>query len=322
MDLLQRAIEVFEIEIETLKSIQSTLDKSILEVINYINNATGKVILIGIGKSGHISRKIAATMSSMGTPSFYVHPGEACHGDLGMIEGEDIVILISNSGETEEVINLLPSIRKIGAKIISISSDHKSTLAKNADYSVEIKVSKEACYMNIAPTSSTTAVLVYGDALAICLAEQKGFKKDDFGVFHPKGSIGRRLLTRVSDLMSSNDKNPIVYFDDSLHEVLSIMSNKASGIVNVVDYDNKLKGIITGGDLIRFIEKNSYSKSKKASELMNNNPVTIKADLLAITALEQIRKSTKKLVVLPVVDDDGICVGTISVNDLVRANLE
>ena len=320
MDIISRAKEVIDIEIEALQAMKESLEESITHVIKLIREAKGKVIIIGMGKSGHVGHKIAATLSSMGTSCFFVHPAEACHGDLGMVQANDVVIMISNSGETDEILNLLPSLRRIGVKLISITSSHDSTLAKNVDYSVKIKVPREACYMNIAPTSSTTAVLVYGDALAVCLAESNEFTKDNFGLFHPKGNIGKKLLTRVSDLMSSGEKNPIVKEEDTLHEVLAVMSNKAFGLVNVIDETCRLKGIITAGDLIRYIEKNSYEKEKKAKDIMNQNPITVKADLLAVTALEQIHNSYKKLVVLPVVDDDGICLGTLGVNDLLNLN--
>lgn len=321
MNSIERARNVFDIEIEALKIIRDSLDEKFYEVVETIHNCTGKVVVTGMGKSGHIGRKIAATMSSLGTPAFFVHPGEAAHGDLGMVEKDDIILALSNSGETDEVIQLLPSIRKIGAKVISITSNFKSTLSKNSDISIIVKVEKEACMMNIAPTSSTTAVLVYGDALAVCLSELNNFKKEDFGVFHPKGTLGKRLLTKVSNIMHPKDENPIVNLDDSIHDVLVVMSNKAFGLVNVVDDNGFLKGIITAGDLIRNIEKDSSIIAEKAYKIMNSNPTTIQDDLLAVTAIGQIQNSSKKLVVLPVVNKDGMCVGTLSINDLVKEKI-
>lgn len=318
---IERAKNVFDIEIETLIDIKNSLDNSFQKFVDIIYNSSGKVIITGMGKSGHIGQKIAATMASLGTPSFFVHPGEAAHGDLGMIEKKDIVLMISNSGETQEVLQLLPSIRKIGAKILSITSNENSTLAKNSDYTAVIKVKKEACIMNIAPTSSTTAVLVYGDALAICLSEMKNFDKNKFGIFHPKGTIGKRLLLKVSDLMSSGNNNPVVKLNDSIYDVLKIMNEKSFGLVNIIDDDMNLKGIITSGDLIRAIEKDNNIFQKKAYEIMNENPITINEDLLAVTAIRKIQSSNNKLIVLPVVNSDYKSVGTLSVNKLIKENI-
>ena len=248
MDIIKQAKNVFDIEIEALEKTKSALDYNFEKILLMVVNCTGKVVLTGMGKSGHIASKIAATFSSLGTPAFFMHPAEALHGDLGMISENDIVIAISYSGESEEVTRLIPSIKLIGATLISITGNENSTLAKLSDITQTLPEFSEACYLGLAPTSSTTTVLCYGDALAVVASEMYGFNNANFGKFHPSGTLGKRLILKVKDLMSIGENNAIIGQDASLDEAVIQLSKKGLGIVSVVDESGDLTGVITDGE--------------------------------------------------------------------------
>jgi len=275
MSSIEKAKEVFNIESKAITDLSKNLDADFEEAVEAILNSNGKLIISGMGKSGIIGKKIAATMASTGTPSFFLHPGEAYHGDLGMIEKEDIVLLISNSGETDEVLKLIPFLKNQKNTIIAMSGKVDSTLAKNATYHLNVSVEKEACPLQLAPTSSTTATLVMGDALAIVLMELRGFKETDFAQFHPGGSLGRRLLTRVEDVMKKVDL-PLVEMDTPMKALVQKISSARLGLV-VVMCGETIEGIVTDGDIRRAMEsfQNNFFELG-ASDIMTKNPITIK----------------------------------------------
>lgn len=282
---IEYAKNVIQIELSELEKMSSRLDESFTEAVNLIINSQGRLVVVGMGKSGIIGKKISATFSSTGTPSYFVHPGEAFHGDLGIIQPLDILLLISNSGETEELIRLLPHLKE--NKIIGITGNKNSTLGKVADVVLDVSVEKEACQNNLAPTSSTTNTLVMGDALAIAVSSLLNFKPSDFARRHPGGSLGRRLLTKVKDMMISENL-PFCDVNDSLKEVVSIITGGRLGITLVVE-DNQLAGIITDGDIRRALDSYTTPLQVKASEIMSTNPRTISSERLFSEAEERMR---------------------------------
>lgn len=312
IDILEEGKKLFDVEIQAMEIVKNALDDKFVEIVKLICDCTGKVVITGMGKPGHIGTKIAATMSSLGTPSFFLHPAEAQHGDLGMLRDNDVVIAISFSGESEEVTRLIPNVKLIGAKLVGISGNENSTLIKNSDYSFVFPPFKEACAMNLAPTSSTTVALAFGDALAVCASRIYGFNEKNFALFHPAGSLGKKLVTKVADLMKFGDKNSVVEVGTSLKDAIVEMSNKALGIVNVVDGD-KLVGVFTDGDLRRALANSIDVYNISIDELMINNPKTTTSDIMAIEALKIM--NDKNISALPVVDD-GKLVGTIRINDI------
>lgn len=312
IDILEEGKKLFDVEIQAMEIVKKALDERFVEIVKLICDCTGKVVITGMGKPGHIGTKIAATMSSLGTPSFFLHPAEAQHGDLGMLRDNDVVIAISFSGESEEVTRLIPNVKLIGAKLVGISGNENSTLIKNSDYSFVFPPFKEACAMNLAPTSSTTVALAFGDALAVCASRIYGFNEKNFALFHPAGSLGKKLVTTVADLMKSDDKNSVVKVGTSLKDAIVEMSNKALGIVNVVDGD-KLVGVFTDGDLRRALANSIDVYNITIDELMIDNPKTTTSDIMAIEALKIM--NDKNISALPVVDS-GKLVGTIRINDI------
>ena len=319
MDELVEAKKVFDYEIKALEATKSSLDDTFLQIVDLIVKCTGKIVVTGMGKSGHIASKIAATLASLGSPSFCMHPAEAMHGDLGMISANDIVIAISYSGESEEIIKIIPNIKIIGAKLIGITGNEKSSLARASDLVQILPPFKEACVLGLAPTSSTTATLCYGDALAVVASEIYGFKKTDFGKFHPAGSLGKKVILHVSDLMSKGEDNPKVYKDALLMEAISVMSKKGLGVVSVVNVNDELIGIITDGDLRRLIEKHIDIYSVKVSEVMTVSPKNYLSDRLAVDALKYLKEN--KINNLPIVDDKKKLIGTITWQQIVRAGI-
>ena len=312
MNIIEKAKEVFKIESEAIANLANNLDTNFEKSIEAILVCKGKLIISGMGKSGIIGRKIAATMASTGTPSFFLHPAEAYHGDLGMIEKDDIVLLISNSGETDEVLKLIPFLREQKNIIIAMSSNHLSTLAKNSTYHLNIYVEKEACPLQLAPTSSTTATLVMGDALAITLMKLRDFKDSDFAQFHPGGSLGRKLLTRVEDVMKK-DNLPIVNKDSSIKDIIHTVSKARLGLAIVQDA-NSTVGIITDGDIRRAMEEFEDTFFKlKAEYLMTKNPKTIQKEAKLIDA--QNLMNDYKVNSLLVVDNNKLC-GVVQIYDL------
>ena len=312
MDIQHIAKEVFLIEAEAITNLVGNLTEDFDSTIEAILKCKGKFIISGMGKSGIIGKKIAATLASTGTPSFFLHPGEAYHGDLGMIEQDDMVLLLSNSGETDEVLKLIPFLKEQGNIIVAMSGNPLSTLAKNATYHLNISVKKEACPLQLAPTSSTTATLVMGDALAVTLMRLREFRESDFAQFHPGGSLGRRLLTRVEDVMRS-DKLPIVKKEDSIKELIGVMSHARLGLAIVVK-DDSIEGIVTDGDIRRAMESSEESFfSLKTEELMSSTPKVIegKAKLTEAQNLMTEAKVNSLLVV-----DNNRLIGVVQIYDL------
>ncbi|MEA1987327.1 MAG: KpsF/GutQ family sugar-phosphate isomerase [Candidatus Marinimicrobia bacterium] len=284
------AIKVFADEIDSLNNVIPRLDDNFENIVNEFMKCKGKIIVIGIGKSGHIGRKISSTLSSTGTPSYFLHPSEAIHGDLGVITSSDIVLIISNSGETNEIIKLIPSMKKLGVKIISFIGKANSTIGKKSDFVFDISVEKEACPMNLAPTSSSTVSLVVGDALAISLLEKKNFRKEDFALRHPGGILGKKLLLTVDDLMHKKKNIPLVNIDVSTKDLVMEMTSKKLGVVGILDKKNNLIGVVTDGDLRRGIEKYENIFKVSPEKLMITNPKIIEKNILSIDALEMMEK--------------------------------
>ncbi|MBZ7936388.1 KpsF/GutQ family sugar-phosphate isomerase [Campylobacter sp. B0100352/1] len=307
MEAIEIAKEVFKIEAESIFDLTSHLNEDFNQAIQFIIQAKGRCIVSGMGKSGHIGAKIAATLASTGTPSFFIHPGEALHGDLGMMTPEDVLIAISNSGETEELLKIIPVIKRRKITLIAMTGNLNSTLAKQADVCLDISVKKEACPLKLAPMSSTTATLVMGDALAAVLMKMKNFKPDDFALFHPGGSLGRKLLTKVKDLMVSKNL-PIVHPDTEFNDLVNVMTSGKLGLCVVIE-NEKLVGIITDGDLRRALKMSDKPRFDfKAKEIMSDNPKVIDADAMASEAEELMLKHKIKEIV---VGQEGKVVGII-----------
>jgi arabinose-5-phosphate isomerase len=283
--VLDRAKKVFEIEAESILKLQDRLDENFIQAVNMLLACSGKVIVIGIGKSGIIGRKIASTLACSGTPAFFLHPAEGIHGDIGMMSQEDVVLAISNSGETEEVLKVLPVVKRMGLPLIVLTGNAESVLARNGDVVLDIGVKEEACVLNLVPTASTAATMAMGDALAITVLERRGFKEEDFALLHPGGALGKKLLLRVEDLMHVKDAVPMVSQDDSMSIALIEMTSKRLGITGVCDSDGNFIGVITDGDLRRNLEKRSDVLAKKARDVMTLSPKTITKTALAATAL-------------------------------------
>lgn len=319
MDLIQYAKGVFDTEINALRQTQNIIDNTFENIIDLLVNSTGKIVLCGIGKSGHIARKIAATFSSLGTPSFFLHPAEALHGDLGMISSNDVVIFISNSGECLEIIHMLPSIKFIGAEIVAITAEPDSTLAKSCRFVQIMPKVKEGCGLNLAPTSSTTAVLAYGDALAVTLSAYHGFTEENFALFHPAGALGRKILIRVKDIMAKGNSIPVVYKGCKISDAVMEMSKKGLGVVAIVEKNGRLTGILTDGDLRRAIENKADMYYDKIDTVMTNNPKWIMKDILATEALQRLREES--LNNYPVVDESMNVIGIITWQMIIKSGI-
>lgn len=317
-DVLQKARRVFDIEIQSLQRLRDSLDESFVRAVELIRGCKGKVITTGVGKSGHVARKVASTLASTGTPAHYLHPAEALHGDLGVIDTGDVVLAFSNSGESPEVISLLPYIKLLGVPLIAITNNPKSTLARYADVHIFLAVEREACPLQLAPTSSSTASLVLGDALAMVLLELNGFTERDFALRHPAGSLGRKLR-RVSELCHTGDEVPIVKEDTPMREVIIEMTSKGFGATAVVNGEGKLVGIITDGDLRRFANRGGKFDESLARDVMTTNPKTARMEELAAEALK--RMEDYKITVLLVVDDKNKPIGIIHMHDILRAGV-
>jgi len=316
---LDLARKVLVIEADAVSALASRIDQSFLAALDLLLSCRGRVVVSGMGKSGHIARKIASTMASTGTPAFFVHPAEASHGDLGMITREDVVVALSYSGESDELLTIIPLIKRQGAKLIAITGNDASALAKEADVCLDARVSQEACPLNLAPTASTTAALALGDALAIALLDARGFGADDFARSHPGGSLGRRLLTHVSDVMRTGDDVPQVAENASLVDALREMSRKRMGMTAIVDRSRRVVGIFTDGDLRRALERSSDLRAVALLDVMTRNPRTIPAGKLAAEAVEMMERH--KINQLLVVDDKGGLAGALNMHDLFRAKV-
>ncbi len=313
------AKRVLQIERDALSGLVSKVGRNFERACKIILKSKGRVVVTGMGKPGFIAQKVSATLASTGTPSLFLHPAEALHGDLGRVMKEDVLIAFSNSGQTEEIVKLLPLIKKIGAKLISFTGNPGSLLARHSDVSIDVSVKKEACPMNLAPTASTTAMLAMGDALAVTLLEQKGFKAHDFAFYHPGGNIGKKLLLKVSDIMRKGASNPVVRENAKVKDALYKITNARAGSATVVDQKGKLKGIFTDGDLRRWLKDGEIILNFSVSRLMTRNPVTIGPDRLAAEALEILR--SKRIDEVPVIDSKRRPIGLLDVQDLLKAGL-
>lgn len=313
------AQQVLRMEADAILNLIPRVDEHFDAAVNLILACPGRVVLTGMGKSGIIAHKISATLASTGTPSFYLHPAEGIHGDLGMVTADDVVIALSNSGETGEVLNILPSLRRIGAKLIAMVGNPDSTLAKNSDVLLNVGVEKEACPLGLAPTSSTTAALAFGDALAMALMGKHHFTSKQFAVFHPGGSLGRRLLLTVGDIMHAGDENPLVPGTAKVQEALFVITDKGLGAVSVVDDSGRMIGLLTDGDIRRGLSKGIGFLERPVTELMTRDPKCITRGKLAAEALHVMEShKPKPITVLPVVDDEKQVIGLLHMTDLVR----
>ncbi len=317
-DYIGVANRVLDIESAAIKNLKGTLNKSFVEACEACENCKGKIIVMGLGKSGHIADKIAATFASTGTPAFFIHPSEAIHGDLGMIDKEDVVLILSNSGETEEIVSLIPMIKRMGITIIALTGNKKSKLSNEASVHVYVEVKEEACPMNLAPTASTTAALAMGDAIAVALLEKKGFTKEDFAKSHPGGSLGRKLLLSLGDIMHKDNEIPIVYETDKLASGLIEMSEKALGMTAVLNDNNELVGIFTDGDLRRTLENKIDIQSTYMKEVMKKDPYIMNEDTLAYNAVATLQEM--KITSLLIVKDKRL-IGALNIHDLFRAGV-
>ena len=322
MNILDQAASVLRQEAQAIEQLIETFDSSFVNAVNMILESKGRVICTGMGKSGHIATKIAATLASTGTPAFFLHPAEGVHGDLGMVTDNDVVLAFSNSGETGEIISILPSLRRIGAKLICVVGNADSTLAKNADIVLLAKVEREACPLNLAPTTSTTVALALGDALAICLLEQQHFTPENFAIFHPGGSLGRKLLLTVENIMHGGADNPVVHKGSTVRDALFVMTDKGLGATNVVNESGKLIGLVTDGDVRRGLDSGSNFLEWPVEDMMTKMPRTITQEKLAAEAMHMMEKNQPRpITVLPVVDQEGQCLGIVHITDLLRRGI-
>ena len=318
-DLISSALRTIEIEKNAIAELAAKIDDSFIAACNLILACSGRVVVTGMGKSGHIGKKIAATLASTGTPAMYVHPGEASHGDIGMITAHDVVIAISNSGSTSEVTLLLPVLKRKQIPLISLTGDPQSELAKAATVSLNVSVSEEACPLGLAPTSSTTAALVLGDALAMALLEARGFTRDDFAFSHPGGNLGRRLLVKVQDIMHAGTEIPCVSPDTSLIQALLEMSEKGFGMTTIVDANNEIIGVFTDGDLRRTIDAKHTIQDTLIKDVMSSNYKYVQAQALAAEAASLMQDSN--VYVLIVKNEKDELVGIVKMHDLLQANV-
>ena len=318
-ELLDLAREVLGIESRAVDQLRSRLDSEFAAACRLCIATPGRVVVTGMGKSGHISGKIAATLASTGTPAFFMHPAEAGHGDLGMITNQDLLLAVSYSGETEEIVTILPLVKRMGARLVSITGNSDSTLAKAADAHLNVAVTEEACPLNLAPTASTTATLAMGDALAVALLKHRGFTAEDFARSHPSGSLGKRLLLRVSDVMRSDDEIPMVRPDVRLRDGLMEMTQKGLGMTAVVDENQRILGIFTDGDLRRALDDGVDVHTTKMSNVMHTECKTTTANVLAAEAVHVLDEN--KITSLLVVDEDKRLIGALNIHDLFRAGI-
>lgn len=318
MDRLAEGKRVFDIEIAALEKTRDALDETYLKILDLITNCKGKVIITGMGKPGHIAAKLAATFASLGTPAFRLHPAEAMHGDLGMVSANDVVIAISFSGESDEIVRILPNIKMIGAKLVGLTGNPNSTLAQTSDVVQVLPKFVEACYLGLAPTSSTTAALCYGDSLAVVASGVYGFKDSNYALFHPAGSLGKKLILKVEDLMASGEKNAKVHINVPLKDAIIELSKKGLGAVTVVDDDDIILGIITDGDLRRQLEKGVDVYKLKVEDIMSRNPSIVEKNLLAIEALRILKE---KNISCLLVSETGKAIGTIRLQDIIGVGI-
>jgi len=317
--LKKLGLAVIETELDSIAALKPRINDDFAQACELMLACEGRVVVTGMGKSGHIGNKMAATLASTGTPAFFVHPGEASHGDLGMITGKDVVIALSNSGETGEILTIVPIIKRLGVPLISMTGKPQSTLAQEASINLDVGVDKEACPLGLAPTSSTTVALVMGDALAVALLEARGFTEEDFALSHPGGTLGRRLLLHVADIMHKDEEIPKVSERASLRDALVEMTHKKLGMTAIVDEHNKVLGIYTDGDLRRTLDKNIDVHSASIAEVMSRNCKTTHANILAAEVLKLM--DDHKINAILVVDDNNNLVGALNMHDLLQAGV-
>ncbi len=318
-ELRKTGLSVIGIEADAIRALASRVDESFVAACNHMLACSGRIVVTGMGKSGHIGSKIGATLASTGSPAFFVHPGEASHGDLGMITPADVVLALSNSGETKEIITILPLIKRMGAPLISMTGKPDSTLARAADVNLDVSVAQEACPLDLAPTASTTAALVMGDAVAIALLEARGFTAEDFALSHPGGSLGRRLLLHVRDIMHKDAAIPAVGMDAPVRDALIEMTAKGLGMTAVVDAEARAVGVFTDGDLRRCLDRDLNLRSARVTEVMTPGGQRIAPDRLAAEALNLMEE--KKINALLVVDEEQRLCGALNMHDLLRAGV-
>lgn len=318
-DYINEAKGVFDKEILALEKTKNSLDKDFETLLKLILNCEGKLIITGMGKPGHIGTKMSATFASLGTPSFFLHPAEALHGDLGMVEKKDVILIMSYSGESEEVVRLMPVLHEIGCKTVAITGKPNSTLAKECEYHFFFPEFEEACYMHLAPTSSTTALLVLGDALAVVASRARNYTKEDFGLHHPAGALGKKLLVKVKDVMHSDKQNATVLQGSTLRNAIVEMSSKGLSMVTVIDDDSNLIGIITDGDLRRMLEKGVDVYNEVVDNVMTNSPTWIDYRELAVNALQVM--TNKKITCMPVLDEEQKVIGSVLMQDIFKAGI-
>jgi arabinose-5-phosphate isomerase len=319
-EIIKKGKQVVRIEAESIAGLENSINDDFVKAVETILASTGRVVLTGMGKSGLIARKIVATLNSTGTPAIFLHPTDALHGDLGMVRKEDVVVLISKSGETEEISNLIPMFKRLSVTIIAMCGNVGSSLAKSCDIFLNINVKEEACPYDLAPTSSTTATLVMGDALSVALLEKRGFTEEDFAFLHPGGSLGKRLSLKIKEIMITGDKMPLVDEDTSLKDVIIEITSKRLGVTGVVNNAGLLTGIITDGDLRRLLEKTLDIKNLTANEVMTRNPKVMKEDYLASFALQQMENF--KITSLIITSDENKPIGIIHLHDLINLGLQ
>lgn len=318
-NIIKRAKDVLDIEAQAISNLKKNINKDFEKAVELVLYCKGRIVVSGVGKTGIIAQKLSATLSSTGTPSLFLHSAEAIHGDLGRVTKDDTVIILSYSGESEEIKKLLPILKKIGSKIISITGNTKSLMARYSDVVLDTAVKKEACPLGLAPTASTTAMLAMSDALAVCLLELKGFKEKDFAFFHPGGSLGRKLLLKVEDIMRKGNANPVVSENAKVSGVLVKITQARAGSASVVDKDGKLTGIFTDGDLRRHLEIDAGLSTREIKDVMTRKPAAVSPRMLAFEAIRILRE--KKIDELPVVDEKNRPVGLLDVQDLLKAGL-
>jgi sugar isomerase, kpsF/gutQ family len=315
----EKAKETLALEAAAVKKLTENVDEEFCRAVECVLGCTARIVVTGMGKSGHVGRKIAATLASTGTPSFFMHPAEAFHGDLGMVTDKDVVLAISNSGEVQEVVKILPVIHRIGATIIAMTGNRSSQLAEYSDYVIDIGHEPEACPLGLAPTTSTTATLAMGDAIAVAAMSVRNFKKQDFALFHPGGALGRRLLLKVQDVMHTGEENPVVSGEKTAKDALFVMTEKGLGAVSVTDAAGRFIGLLTDGIIRRALAKDYAFLDEPVHEIMFTEPLTIHADELATAALSVMEKhEPRPVTVLPVIDEKGAPVGMIHLTDLLK----
>ena len=319
IDVLEDARSIFDKEIKALTKTRDALGADFQKIVELILDCEGKVILTGMGKPGHIATKIAATLASLGTPSFFMHPGEAMHGDLGMVSEKDVVILTSYSGESDEVVRLLPTLHEIGCITVAITGNQKSSLAKGCQYHFYFPPFEEACYMHLAPTSSTTALLVLGDALAVVASKLRNYTKEDYALHHPAGALGKKLLVKVENIMHAGNENAVILEGSTLRSAIVEMSSKGLSMVTIVDREHKLKGIITDGDLRRMLERGVDVYSEIVDNVMTKSPKWIDQRDMAVNALQKM--SDMRITGMPVLDDSLCVVGSVLMQDIYKAGI-